>query len=152
MRSVVGFLFFLLFLAGLFLVFLQGRQMTGQIATSGGAELSGVRWRPTYIGPEPVPEDAGLWVQFEIDGGIVGHAGCNSFFGSLRQTDEGIEVGALGSTRMACAEPVMSRESAFLSALGQATLFEVSGERMNSLDADRRLLVEFAASEIPADE
>ncbi len=147
MKAVVGFFFFLLFLAGLFLVFLQGQQMTGQIATLGGAELTGVRWRPTYIGPEPVPEDAGLWVQFEIDGGITGHAGCNSFFGSLQQSETGIEVGAIGSTRMACPEPVMARESAFLSALQQAAQFEVSGERMTSLDADRTLLVEFAATD-----
>lgn len=144
---MVGFLFFLLFLAGLFLVFLQGKQMTGQIAVGGGSELTAVRWRPTYIGPEPVPEDAGLWVQFDVDGGISGDAGCNSFFGSLQQTETGIEVGALGSTRMACAEPIMSRESAFLSALQQATLFEVSGDRMNSLDADRTLLIEFAVAE-----
>ncbi len=142
----------MLFLAGLFLVFLKGKQMTGQIATGGGSELTAVRWQPTYIGPEPVPEDAGLWVQFEVDGSISGHAGCNTFFGSLQQTESGLEVGALGSTRMACPEPVMSRESAFLSALQQATAFEVSGERMTSLDADRTLLVEFAAAEIPAEQ
>ena len=152
MKSLVSFLFFLLFLGGLFLVFLQGKQMTGQIVAGGGAELTAVPWRPTYIGPEPVPDDAGLWVQFEVDGGIAGHAGCNSFFGSLQQTESGIEVGALGSTRIACPEPIMSRESAFLSALQQATLFEVNGERMNSLDNDRTLLIEFAATEIPEGE
>ncbi len=147
MKAVVGFLFFLLFLAGLFLVFLQGKQMTGQIAVGGGSELTAVRWRPTYIGPEPVPDDAAMWVQFEVDGGINGHAGCNMFFGSLQQTESGLEVGAMGSTRMACPEPIMSRESAFLSALQQATIFEVSGERMNSLDADRTLLIEFVATQ-----
>ena len=148
MKSVVGFMFFLLFLAGLFLVFLQGKQMTGQIVAGGGAELTGVRWQPTYIGPEAVPGDAGMWVEFAVDGGINGHAGCNTFFGSLTQTDSGIAVGPLGSTRMACPEPIMSRESAFLSALQQATEFEVSADRMTSLDADRTLLIEFAAAEI----
>ena len=147
MKSVVGFMFFLLFLAGLFLVFLQGKQMTGQIAAGGGAELTGVRWRPTYIGPEAVPGDAGLWVEFAVDGSVNGHAGCNTFFGSLTQTDSGIEVGSLASTRMACPEPIMNRESAFLSALQQATVFEVSTDRMTSLDADRTLLIEFAATE-----
>ncbi len=152
MRAVVGFLFFLLFLAGLFLVFLQGKHMTGQIDLAGDPELTGIRWQPTYVGPEPIPGDAGLWVQFDFDGGITGHAGCNSFFGSLQQTDTGIEIGAIGSTRMACPEPVMSRETAFLSALQQAAAFETSGGRMTLLDADRTLLVEFTAGEAPAGE
>ena len=147
MKSVIGFMFFMLFLAALFLVFLQGKQMTGQISAGGGAELTGVRWQPTYIGPEPVPEDAGIWVEFAVDGSINGHAGCNTFFGSLTQTDSGIAVGQLGSTRMACPEPIMNRESAFLSALQQATEFEVSAARMTSLDADRTLLIEFTAAD-----
>ena len=94
-----------------------------------------------------MPEDAGLWVEFQVDGGSNGNAGCNTFFGSLTQTDSGIAVGPLGSTRMACPEPIMGRESAFLSALQQATEFEVSADRMTSLDADRTLLIEFAAAE-----
>lgn len=152
MKSVVGFLFFLLFMAGLFLVFLQGKQMTGEFATGGGAELTGVYWRPTYVGPEAVPEDAGLWVQFEVDGSITGNAGCNSFFGSLTSTDAGVAVGPLGSTRRACPGAIMDRESAFLSALQQATIFEVGGERMNCLDDDRTLLIEFVAGEAPDSE
>ena len=149
MKSVIGFLFFLLFMAGLFLVFLQGKQMTGEIATGGGAELTGVRWRPTYVGAEAIPDDAGLWVEFSVDGSINGNTGCNSFFGSLEQTDSGVAVGPLGSTRRACPEPVMNRESDFLSALQRAAFFEVSGARMTSLDADRTLLIEFAAAEVP---
>ncbi len=148
MKAMIGFLFFLLFMAGLFLVFLQGKTLAPPGA-GGGAELTGVQWRPTYVGAEAVPEDAGLWVRFEVDGSINGHAGCNSFFGSLETTDDGVKVGQLGSTRMACPEPIMDRESAFLSALQQGALFEVSGERMTCLDAHRKLLVEFVASEAP---
>ncbi len=144
---MIGFLFFLLFMAGLFLVFLQGKTLTPPGAAGGGAELTGVQWRPTYVGAEVVPEDAGLWLQFEVDGSIKGHAGCNSFFGSLETTDDGVKLGPLRSTRMACPEPIMDRESAYLSALQQGTFFEVSGERMSALDADRKLLVEFVASE-----
>ena len=147
MKSMIGFLFFLLFMAGLFLAFLQGKTLTPPGAAGGGVALTGVQWRPTYVGAVEIPEDAGLWVQFDVDGSIKGHAGCNSFFGSLEATDDGVKVGSLGSTRMACPEPVMDRESAYLSALQQGALFEVSGERMSCLDADRNLLVEFVASE-----
>ena len=145
MKGVIGFLFFLLFLAGLFLVFLQGKAITGAGLSTGGIELTAIRWRATYIGAEPVPADAGVWVQFEVDGSISGNAGCNSFFGSLEKTESGVKVGPLGATRMACPEPAMSRETAFLGALQQATAFEVAGQRMMSLDSEGNLLVEFTA-------
>ena len=145
MKAVVGFLFFLLFLAGFFLVFIQGKQMASQNPLAGDAKLTGVSWRPIYVGAESVPEDAGLIVQFELDGSIKGHGGCNSFFGSLETTEAGMTVGPLGSTRMACPESIMNRESAFLSALQKTTVFEVNGERLACLDDDRRLLVELVA-------
>jgi len=145
MKGVVGFLFFLLFMAGLFLVFLQGKSITGSGLSAGGAELTAVQWRATYVGAEPIPEDAGIWVQFEVDGSIGGNAGCNSFSGSLEKTESGIKVGPLGATRMACPNLAMSRETAFLGALQQATAFEVAGQRMTSLDSEGNLLVEFTA-------
>jgi heat shock protein HslJ len=145
MKGVIGFLFFLLFMAGLFLVFLQGKTMTGAGLSAGGAELTAVRWQATFIGPEPVPEDAGIWVLFEVDGSIGGNAGCNSFSGSLEKTESGIKVGPLAATRMACPEPAMSRETAFLGALQQASAFEVAAQRMACLDSAGNLLVEFTA-------
>ena len=145
MKGVIGFLFFLLFLAGFFLVFIQGKHLNSQ-NLAGGAGLTGVRWQPKYIGAEAVPDDAGLFVRFELDGSIKGHGGCNSFFGSLEKKDSDLSVGPLGSTRMACPEPIMSRESAFLEALQQTTVFEVSGERLSCLNSDRKLLIELVAS------
>lgn len=150
MKAVLGFLFFLLFLAGLFLVAIPGKHMAGQ-NLSGDAGLTGVRWRPVYVGAEPVPEDAGLYVVFEIDGSIKGQGGCNNFFGSLEKTDSGLAVGPLGGTRMACPEPIMERESAFLDALQRATLFEVTGDRLTCLNDDRKLLLELIAQAAPAE-
>lgn len=147
MKGIIGFLFFLLFMAGLFLVFLQGKSMTGTGLSAGGAELTAVRWRATYVGAESVPKDAGIWVRFEVDGSIGGNAGCNSFSGSLEKTESGVKVGALGATRMACPDPAMSRENAFLGALQKSTAFEVAGQRMTTLDSEGNMLVEFAASD-----
>ena len=146
MKAMIGFLFFLLFLAGFFLVFIQGKQMTSQSLSAGGSGLTGVRWRPLYVGAESIPEDAGLYVQFELDGSIKGHGGCNSFFGSLEKAESGVTVGQLGSTRMACPEPIMNRESDFLNALRQTSVFEVNGERLACLDDARKLLVELVAA------
>ena len=142
MKAVIGFLFFLLFLAGILLVALQGRQTTSKFSVGGGAAMTGVTWRPAYIGAETLPEDSGMFVQFEVDGSIAGHGGCNRFTGSFESTETGVTVGPLASTRMACPEPIMSREQSFLDALQNSTAFEINDDRLRCLDDERNLLIE----------
>ncbi len=104
--------------------------------------MTGVPWRPVRINDEPVPDDSGMYVQFELDGNITGHGGCNRFFGSLQTLGKGIEVGPLGSTRMACEEPVMSRESAFLDAIQRTRNFDSGKDRVRLLDENGAVLAE----------
>lgn len=59
------------------------------------------------------------------DGRIFGSGGCNRIMGSLTLTGEGLSVGPLASTMMACPEPVMAAERAFLGALGRADRFDL---------------------------
>jgi len=145
MKAMVGFGFFLLFLAGIALVTLQGRQMVQQNVPGGGAALTGISWRPITLDNETIPEDSGIFVSFGVDGGIKGRGGCNNFFGSLEQTESGIEVGPLGATRMACPEPIMSREMAFLEALQNTRGFQVNNDSMRMLDDEGSVLAEFVA-------
>ena len=145
MKAMVGFGFFLLFLAGIALVTLQGRQMAQQNVPGGGAALTGISWRPITLGNEAIPEDSGIFVSFAVDGGIKGRGGCNNFFGSLEQTESGIEIGPLGVTRMACPPPIMNRESAFLEALQKTRDFQANDESMRLLDDEGSVLAEFVA-------
>ncbi len=143
MKAIVGFGFFLLFLAGIALVTLQGRQMAQQNVLGGGAALTGINWRPITLGNEAIPEDSGIFVSFAVDGGIKGRGGCNNFFGSLEQTESGIEIGPLGVTRMACPPPIMNRETAFLEALQKTRDFQANDESMRLLDDEGNVLAEF---------
>jgi len=143
MKSMMGFVFFLLFLAGFALVMLQGRQM-GQLG-GGGAEVTGISWRPITIGEESIPDDSGMFILFEVDGSVAGHGGCNRFSGSLQQSDSGIAVGQLSTTRMACADVIMNREMAFIEAVQKMTDFNSSGDRMSLLDDDGTVLATFVA-------
>lgn len=138
MKSMMGFVFFLLFLAGFALVMLQGRQIN---RAGGGAEITGVSWRPVTIGAETIPDNSGVFVLFEVDGNVTGHGGCNRFTGSLASSDSGIAVGKLASTRMACSEEIMHREMAFMEAVQQTTGFSGDGQRMNLLDSEGNVLV-----------
>ena len=147
MKAIMGFGFFLLFLAGIALVMLQGRQMIGQNMPGGGAGITGQKWRPTVLAMDTLPADSDMYVLFEVDGSIKGSGGCNDFSGNLEKTDDGIVVGPLRATRMACAEKIMGREAAFMLALQNATRFEVGGNRLQLLNSDSQLLAELT----PAD-
>lgn len=137
MKAMLGFGVLLLFIAGITFFILQGRQLAAQNLPAGGAEITAVSWQPALIGNEPMPEEGRMFVQFEIDGSIKGHGGCNSFFGTLEQSEEGITIGPLGSTRMACPEPIMAREMAFMDALQRTKQFDVNAERLRLIgDAD----------------
>lgn len=151
MKAMLGVGIFLLFLAGIAFMLFQGRQLAAQNMPAGGSEITGVTWRPALIGAEPMPEDTRMFVQFEVDGSIRGHGGCNSFFGTLEKSEHGISIGPLGSTRMACPEPIMSREMAFMDALQKTKQVDVIGTRLQLIgDDDAKLAELVSGSENPA--
>jgi putative lipoprotein len=147
LKAIMGFGFFLLFLAGIALVMLQGREMARQNLPGGGAGISGLQWRPVVLGAERLPDDSGMHVLFAVDGSIKGSGGCNNFFGALEMTDEGLRVGPLGSTRMACPQPVMEREVAFMQALQATSRFEIGNRRLQLLADNNQLLAELVTAD-----
>lgn len=139
MKTVLGIALLLLVIAGILFFAMQARQ---GLKAGSGAELTGVNWRAVSIDDEAVPEDVDLQIQFDVDGSIKGYGGCNRFFGALQKSESGIEVGPLGSTRMACPEPIMKRETAFLDAIQRTRGFDVSRERVRLLDENGEVLAE----------
>jgi len=139
MKAVLGIALLILTVAGIVFFAMQARQ---GLNAGGGAQLTGVHWRAVSVDREAVPEDVDLQIQFDVDGSIKGHGGCNRFFGSLQKSESGIEVSPLGSTRMACPEPVMKRETAFLDAIQRTRGFDVSRERVRLLDENNEVLAE----------
>lgn len=143
MKAIVGFAFFLLFVAGIAFVTMQGKQL-GQLGSS-GAEITGIKWLAVSVGEEAIPANSGIYIQFEVDGSIKGHAGCNGFFGSLEQRDSGVGVGPLGATRMACPDPIMSRELTFIDAVQKMASFQSTSDTLSLLDEESDVLAEFVA-------
>jgi heat shock protein HslJ len=62
----------------------------------------------------------GTTIAFAPDGRVSGQAGCNRYFGSYA-LEGGLTLSPLGATRMACPEPIMAEENAFLDAIGRVT-------------------------------
>ena len=147
MKGIMGFAFFLLFLAGITLVVMQGKEMARQNMPGGGVGMTGTTWRPTIVGSEELPADSGMFVQFAVDGSIKGNGGCNSFFGSLQKSGDGIVVGELGSSRMACPGKIMDREMAFMQALQNAVVFETGDDRLQLIDDAGVLLADLVSED-----
>lgn len=82
---------------------------------------------PTLAGSEWGPEGENKddqFVAFKMDGEVIGHGGCNRFFGSYDQDGDMLTFGPLASTRMAC--PNLDAEQAFMSALQAARQIEAT--------------------------
>ena len=82
-------------------------------------------------------ESAPHLVLDEVSSRLSGSGGCNRLAGSYEVGDEGLRFGPIASTRMACSEAVMERESAFLAALAEVTGHRLDGSALVLLDGDR---------------
>lgn len=56
---------------------------------------------------------------------MQGTSGCNTYGGSYEADDGSISLGAMSMTEMACDEPLMALESAYLDALAGATGYQI---------------------------
>ncbi len=93
-------------------------------SSSASAEgLAGSEWRPNQIGSNTVPPHTEQFILFKGDGKLAGHGGCNRFFGQYKISGNEIKMGPVGSTRMACAKPVMDLEIVFFTILETAKTF-----------------------------
>lgn len=82
-------------------------------------------WRVTAVQGAAPPE--GVEVTLDIDrDSINGHGGCNRYTGSLSLTGEGLALGPVAATRMACPPAQMQAEGAFLAALATIDRFDIA--------------------------
>ena len=119
MRRILGVLVFI------------GVGMTNSMA----ADLAGSEWG--------FASDDKRFVQFQGEGKVFGHGGCNRFFGSYEAgTDGQLSFSALGSTRMACPELIMQQETAFMGILENTKSMKQEGTRLRLLDDQQNVLAE----------
>ena len=88
--------------------------------------------RPTVEGNEPS-------LSFTATD-VNGNSGCNQFFGTYTYAEGSIDIKTGGMTMMACEEPVMGLESAFIAAL--------DGAETASIDDAGQLLLSGTAGDI----
>ncbi len=96
------------------------------------ADLDGSAWRLTEIGRgQLAPPEPEVSLRFEGDK-VVGNSGCNRYFGGVSEgeTAGSLEFSAMGATRMACPEVVMTLENRYLGALAETSRYSFLAGRL----------------------
>ena len=119
----------------------------GLTACGGGTDdPTGRTWTLTELDGTPAIEGTLVTLTFS-DGKVFGSGGCNQYNGSATWGEGDLTIEpTIASTRMACQEPVMNQESAFLAILPQATAYRVGGDALDLLDEDGAVLARLSAS------
>jgi heat shock protein HslJ len=96
------------------------------------ADLAGPQWVLSRLkSDEPLAAQPEITLVFDGDR-ISGKSGCNRYFATVKPAGGlpgGLRVSRIGSTRMACPDDIMARETGYLEALAAATRFSfVSGK------------------------
>jgi heat shock protein HslJ len=102
------------------------------------AALEGAAWRLTELPGVEAATLAGLsrpvTMRFE-SGRLTGFSGCNNFSGGFQLRDDGLSIGPVASTQMACTGPGSSIESAFQPALSGTWRYAVDGDELTATTA-----------------
>jgi putative lipoprotein len=110
---------------------------------AGGAELAGSTWSLRALNGQPALEGITAGLVFGDGDSLSGKTGCNSFSATYQTHRSEITIGLAASTMMACPQPQMDQESAFLSALANAKTYNVQGTILNLIDADGTTIASF---------
>ncbi len=90
-------------------------------------ELGGLPVEPSEGGRDP-------HLVLDPDGRrLSGSGGCNRLLGRYELDGDRLGFGAVATTMMACPEPLMIRERAFIEALEATTAFRIEGETLELL-------------------
>jgi heat shock protein HslJ len=87
--------------------------------------------------------DVRVTAVFDEHGMVAGYGGCNNYFATYTAGGNKITIGPVGSTRKACAQPIMDQETAYFRALESAATYKIDGDRLTMRTAEDAAAVEF---------
>jgi putative lipoprotein len=90
--------------------------------------LADTEWQLTDLSGSAIVADSRPTLKFTDDGKVEGNGTCNNFNGPVTMQGATMTIGALVSTKRACAEEAKNaQETAYLAALQDADRFQVEG-------------------------
>jgi len=109
--------------------------------------LTGTIWNLTSLNGQPLVPATRITAEFNEDGSISGSSGCNNY-NAVYEVDGGsitINSSPAAMTLMACPEPIMAQEAAYLETLSAAATFEISAETLTLFNAGGNPVAVFEA-------
>lgn len=121
------------------------------IDTAGNIQLSGA-YTVNNLGGNSISENAPTITFTALDKGVKGNTGCNSFFGNYVLDLYALSFSDIASTEMACDQPIMDNENAFLSALRDTGSYSLENNVLTLYSASDRSVLLTAAKETTENE
>ncbi|MFW5641135.1 MAG: META domain-containing protein [Roseicyclus sp.] len=105
------------------------------------ALLSGVgTWRVETLAGTPVLPETEITLAFDATDRLSGSGGCNRFTATYAITGEGLSVGPVAATRVACPDPLQDQEVRLFELLAEVASFDIredGGLTLVTRDGDR---------------
>ena len=107
-----------------------GADYDGEPPAAAPSGIWNTAWRLTDLGGGGVIDGAEATLEFPEEGRAVGRGSCNRFFAIVAVSGESMRFSGIGSTRMACEEPIATQEANYLKALESAERFAIEGDAL----------------------
>ena len=122
------------------------------VPVGGGAQagpaltLTGAVWTLTALGDEGILPGITIIAEFTEDGKLTGNSGCNGYNTTYEVDGDNIEISdMIAGTAMACPDPIMKQERAYLTALPTAATYVIQGNELVLRDDGRAVVLTYAA-------
>lgn len=119
------------------------------VYAAGLAGLEGSSWKATGVnnGKQAVVSNATvntITAEFGEGGELTGFGGCNNYSSTWKATEpDGLTIGDVGSTLMACEKEAMNAEQQYFAALDEVSTYQIDGEQLTLRNADGAIQVTF---------
>lgn len=87
--------------------------------------LRGTEWVVEDIEGGGIIDRSRVTIEFLADNRVAGRSSCNRYMGAWNLTGEGLELGKMAGTLMACAPALMRQEARFLKVLSEVQRFRI---------------------------
>ena len=100
--------------------------LVASLAACGGSRALAGTWSLSGVQGIPTPSGGTFVITFTSDGKVSGQSGCNTYSGSYTVNGQAIVFGPLAATKKACAAPLMTVETAYLTALQLVNAWQIN--------------------------
>lgn len=132
------------------LIFISCDETKKVIDVAGNVQLSG-KYNVTEINGNPIEQNAPHISFFALDKTIRGNTGCNSFFGNYTLDLYALSFFEVGSTEMACDQPIMDVENAFFNSLSNTGSYDIQDKVLTLYSKNDRTVLLKATKEVTED-